>query len=521
MLELQESSSKIDEYISYLKKNTNQPRALAKLFKTDSSYYIYDTGTSKVISCSEFEYKTLEKIISGKIDEIVNMRNDVSDEEYFQAIENIKNAIEEEDILKAGNDFKFVSPGHLEELDEELDSRVRQIVLELTGKCNLRCGYCIYSENYNDRRNFNENDMTEDIAKKAIDYANLHGDKEEGVAITFYGGEPLIKFDLLKNCIEYAKKTIKDKELTFSLTSNLTLMTKEIAEYLASVEGLSITCSIDGPQDVHDSSRKDINGNGSFERAIRGLKYIVETLRDSAEERVTLSMVFNRPYSFEKLKEIALFFKGLDWLPEKISKNVTYPTVNNIDYDEVERIISQNGESPDYLRIWSEESYLHKLKNSEDKEFFSKTIIESPFVRIHRRPIFIKYIKDNNLNGCCVPGGRKIYVTANGDFLVCERIDGSPVIGNVYDGVDKKKVKELLVEEYANEALNDCKNCWASRLCEICYAMCFNSGKIDMKKKRYYCNFVRKHMEKSIILYHKCLEINPKELEYLNDFILR
>jgi uncharacterized protein len=518
---MQKLYDKADKYIEYFKNNTNQPKALAKLFKTDTSCYIYDTGTSKVLNCSEFECKVIEKITTGKIDEIANLKNEVSEEEYFEAIINIKNAIEQEDVLKAGGEFKFVSPGHYEELGEELDNCVRQVVLELTGKCNLRCSYCIYSEDYDDRRNFHENDMTEFIAKKAIDYANLHGDKKEGVAITFYGGEPLIKLNLLKNCIKYAKNTIKDKKLSFSMTSNLTLMTKEIAEYLADVDGLSITCSIDGPQEVHNSSRKDINGNGSFERAIRGLKYIVEALGDSAEERVTLSMVFNTPYSFEKLKEIDLFFKGLDWLPEKISKNVTYPTVNNIDYDEVERIIAENGESTDYLRIWSEESYLHKLRQSEDKEFFSKTIIESPFIKIHKRPILVKYIKDNNLNGCCVPGGRKIYVTTNGDFLVCERIDGSPVIGNVYDGVDKKRVKELLVEEYANEALDDCKNCWASRLCEICYAMCFNNGKIDMKKKRYYCNSVRSHMEKSLILYHKCLEINPKELEYLNDFTLR
>ncbi|WP_242949468.1 radical SAM protein [Clostridium pasteurianum] len=303
MLNFQESANKIDGYINYLKENTNQPRALAKLFKTDSSCYIYDTGTSKVLNCSEFEYRILEKIITGKIDEIVNLKNEVSEEEYFEAIINIKNAIEEDDILKAGSEFKFFSPGHYEELDDELDNRVRQIVLELTEKCNLRCSYCIYSEDYTERRSFGENDMTEDIAKRAIDYINLHGDKEKGIAVTFYGGEALIKFDLLKKCVEYAKNTIKDKELSFSLTSNLTLMTKDIAEYLASVDGFNITCSIDGPQEIHDSSRKDINGKGSFERAIKGLKYIVDALGDSAADRITLSMVFNRPFSFEKIKK--------------------------------------------------------------------------------------------------------------------------------------------------------------------------------------------------------------------------
>lgn len=517
MLNFQESANKIDGYINYLKENTNQPRALAKLFKTDSSCYIYDTGTSKVLNCSEFEYRILEKIITGKIDEIVNLKNEFSEEEYFEAIINIKNAIEEDDILKAGSEFKFFSPGHYEELDDELDNRVRQIVLELTEKCNLRCSYCIYSEDYTERRSFGENDMTEDIAKRAIDYINLHGDKEKGIAVTFYGGEALIKFDLLKKCVEYAKNTIKDKELSFSLTSNLTLMTKDIAEYLASVDGFNITCSIDGPQEIHDSSRKDINGKGSFERAIKGLKYIVDALGDSAADRITLSMVFNRPFSFEKIKKIDSFFKNLNWLPKTISKNITYPTASNVNYGEIERMIAEKGGFPDYLRIWSSETYLNKVKNSEDKKFFLRDAVESIFIRIHQRTILVKHIKDNNLNACCVPGGRKIYVTTNGDFQICERIDGSPVIGNVYHGVDRKKVKELLVEEYADKSLNDCKNCWASRLCEVCYAMCLKNEKLDMRKKRFYCNATRKNMEKYLILYHKCLEINPKELEYLND----
>lgn len=363
--------------------------------------------------------------------------------------------------------------------------------------------------------------MTEEIAFKAIDYTNLHGDKEEGIAITFYGGEPLIKFDLLKKCIQYTQDTVKDKEFSFSLTSNLTLMTKEIAEYLASVDGLSITCSLDGPKEIHDSARRDINGNGSFDRALRGLKYVVDAFGERAKECVGLSMVFSEPYSIEKLDTINSFFKGLEWLPEEIRKNVTYPTVSNINYDEVEKIEREEGELSNPLRDWSQKEYLEKLKNADSKEFFTKSIIEGTFIAIHKRPILIKAIKDINLNACCVPGSRKLYVTTNGDFLICERVDGCPVIGNVYDGIDKKVIRELLVEEYAEKSIKKCKNCWASRLCEVCYSMAFNNQKIDMRKKDYYCNVIRRHAEKSLVFYHKCLEINPKELEYLNEFTIK
>lgn len=505
------------EYYRFFKENTNQPKVLAKLFKTDSKCYIYDTGTSKVLECTELEYSILEKIITGRVDTIIELKNESTKDEYLEALINIKNAIEQEDILKAGSEFKFVSQGHYEELDEELNNKVQQIVLELTGKCNLRCSYCIYSDDYTERRNFNESDMTEDIAMKAIDYLNLHGDKEKGVAVTFYGGEPLLKFNLLKKCIEYAQKTIKDKELTFSLTTNLTLMTKDIAEYLASVDGLSITCSIDGPKDIHDSSRKDIHGIGSFDRAITGLKYVTDAFGDKAEESIGLSMVYNEPYSFEKLEEIQSFFEELDWLPEKISKNVTYPSVSNIDYDKVEERIQKDGKPLDHLEIWSQQRYLDNVKGLKNKEFFSKELVQETLVKIHHRAILVKYIKDYTLNGCCVPGARKIYVTTNGDFQICERIDGSPIIGNVYDGIDRNTIKTLLIDEYANKSLNYCKECWASRLCSMCYSMCFTNEHIDMKKKTFNCKYTQDNIENSLILYHKCLEINPKKLAYLND----
>lgn len=93
-------SNKKDKYIEYFKNNTSQSKVLAKLFKTDSSYYIYDTGTSKVLNCSELEYKVLEKIRAGKIDEVQNLKDEVSAEDYLEAVINIRNAIDQEDILK-------------------------------------------------------------------------------------------------------------------------------------------------------------------------------------------------------------------------------------------------------------------------------------------------------------------------------------------------------------------------------------------------------------------------------------
>ena len=77
--------------------------------------------------------------------------------------------------------------------------------------------------------------MTWEVAKRAVEYARDNsGDK---VAVSFYGGEPLVQFELMKKTIDYSRQIIKGKELTFSFSTNLTLVTPEIAAYVAGVEG--------------------------------------------------------------------------------------------------------------------------------------------------------------------------------------------------------------------------------------------------------------------------------------------
>src|SRR5699024_5846365 len=105
-----------------------------------------------------------------------------------------------------------------------------QLTIELTGNCNLRCKYCIYNDYYEGNRAFNTSNIDFETARKAIDYVYAHS-AEDKLAITFYGGEPLINFKVMKQCIDYSLQNIKNKQLYFSFTTNLTLMTKEIAEY--------------------------------------------------------------------------------------------------------------------------------------------------------------------------------------------------------------------------------------------------------------------------------------------------
>lgn len=300
-------------------------------------------------------------------------------------------------------------------------------------------------------------------------------------------------------------------------------MTKDIAEYLASVEGLSVLCSLDGPEKINDENRIDMQGKGSFDRAIKGLKMLVEAFGERASNNIGISMVFAPPFTHSKLDEIKNFYKTLEWLPINVSKIITYPSLPKVPEEVVEMVKNEtytneaNAEITDVLSDWSKMMYSTSLHNNEPIEFFSKNAVEANFINIHQRPIYSKFNESYPINACCIPGSRRIYITSKGEYLVCERIDGSPIIGNVKDGIDKEKVKKILIDEYTQKSLDSCKSCWATRLCNVCYAHCYTDGNFDMEKKKAYCYLTRDFTLRSLIYYHKCIEKNGEKLKYLNE----
>ncbi|WP_024834555.1 radical SAM protein [Ruminiclostridium josui] len=521
-------SQEVYKYIQYFNSLNKGEKPLAKLFRTSSNDYIYDSGTGKVLECNKVEYKVLEAILKNNIEqELCKLQEQLGEKELIDACENVKYAIENEKILQLTRYNEFYSPLHFDDIESKINGNLRQIILELTERCNLRCGYCIYNPDYEQKRDFGQRDMSEETIRAAIDYIAEHGKNEKTVAVTFYGGEPLLRFDLLKYSIDYSREVIKDREITYSLTTNLTLVTKDIAEYLASIEGLSVVCSLDGPENIHDSYRKDINGNGSFSRAIRGLKNIVEAFGDSAEHRLSLSMVFTPPYSTGKLTEIEKFIEGLDWFPKKMAKSVSYPSEGSVaderryHFMDTEYVEYQN----DLLEIkadytmsrWSREKYLNQILNNQEADFFTKKGIEEMLLRIQRRTLVDKPSDKIGFNGNCLPGQRRLYVNIDGDFLVCEKVGGAITIGNVFTGIDIDRIRSVYIEQYAEESLKYCSKCWAARMCGICYSSCYTNDQLDMKKKIMTCEITRKNILEGLILYHECVEKNPEKLKYLND----
>lgn len=499
---------------------------LGHIFRTLKNGYYYDSGTGKVICLEPDEYLFFEWLFDKSHGhDYEDFCSSFPSDEFEVLLDNIRKVVEEEHLFQAPIKTEFISPMHKEELDKSMQEKVRMITLELTEQCNLRCGYCIYNDEFDKERGFSKNEMSIETVKAAIDFLAKYGD--ETVAIAFYGGEPLLKFELIKYAVEYSKQHIQGKTLTYSMTSNMTLMTREMADFFASVDDFSILCSIDGPEEIHDKYRKYSNSQGSYKNAMRGVRYLAEAHKErfgneykrKMENQIMFSMVFTPPFTKSKIQRLQNFFEDMvDWLPLGIRKTVTYVengTLNEEEFKGYKELIDEEFLYAEPLMNWT----LMEYDNKDDKNLFTQKILTESLLRIHNRPLLQEPGQPLGINGCCVPGVRKSYICANGDIKLCEKIGISPSIGNVFSGFDKKAIVEKYIDGYEEKTIKECNECWAFGLCGVCYARNYTETDIDLNKRFKTCFDAKNNLSMLLMNYHHILEIEPEGLLYLNDII--
>ena len=346
--------------------------------------------------------------------------------------------------------------------------------------------------------------MSLETAKKAIRFLNNHSTDSDPVMLGFYGGEPLMRFSFIKDCVEYARNIIKGKELIFNITTNAVLVTPEIAEYLFN-EGFSILVSLDGPKEIHDRYRIDINGKGSFDRTIKGLKILAEKYREIKKGLISINAVYNPPYSEKKINLINNFFQEeLKWVPlDNILIN--YPNDNSIPIG----LVSEEDLKQDKtIMQWAFEKYKTGFEQSNK---MVKGQIENRFVKFIQRAVLNEPVDEFYFNGCCLPGQRKSYITTDGSIQICEKISSnSPPIGNVYKGFDFEAIEKVYINEYAKKSIEICSGCWGIRLCDICYIKAFNEhGKLNMARKNMNCHNRLHSLENSLKNFAALMRENP------------
>jgi uncharacterized protein len=173
------------------------------------------------------------------------------------------------------------------------------------------------------------------------------------------------------------------------------------------------------------------------------------------------------------------------------------------------------------LDTWCSEKFTNKYMGIEDDHPISYNLKEKRLASFMQRTIFDKPLDKYHLNGCCVPGVRKLFVSVDGTFLVCEKISSkAPPIGNVFSGIDIETIKKVYIEEYEKISLPVCSKCWAIRFCNICYIQVFEEGKLDEKRKLKACRVELFSKNRLLEFVTTLMERDPKGLDYLYDVIL-
>jgi len=500
-------------YLSSLKAIFSEnTKPLAKIFFTGNGYFLYDTGTNKILECGKEIYELIILLYNKSLDQAIEDFIAVYGEpKFIEVADEILSAVDSERILQAKPASQFGLSEHFFDFEKSLDSGMKSITLEVTEQCNLRCSYCLYNEQFDQQRNHGHRHMPLETAYRAIHFLKERASGEDSVAIGFYGGEPLLRFPFIQACVQFARENFRDKKIIFNITTNATLITDEIAEFLLK-ENFFILVSLDGPEDIHNSHRKDKKGNGSFQQTLNCLKLLMAKHKQLNSGNIAINAVYTPPFSLDKINAIHRFIAQQEWL-SNVSVTVQYANASSLRGLYTKEELKEDI----YLNQWAIDEYKDFFQNSPS---MVKGQVEKRFAKFLQRGILSEPMDCYTLNGCCVPGQRKCFVTTCGSLKVCEKMFvNCPSIGHVNTGFDFKAIKKDYIEDYAKKSLPTCSRCWALRLCEVCYTHAFNqSGQLDLKQKHRHCYSTLKALERSLRAFIHLMAQNPEDLDYLYQY---
>jgi Arylsulfatase regulator (Fe-S oxidoreductase) len=211
-------------------------KVLIKCIQTPMQKYFYDRSLDSVVMVNDEEYQILKTVEKTKLVPDGVLRRFVKSGLLRET------AIEE------------IEHPETENLHLLAEHYMGNLILQVTQQCNLRCKYCAYSGNYYNRSH-TSNRMDFETAKKAIDFYLKRSEKADQLALSFYGGEPLLEFELIKKCVSYILQRKGDKKILFTMTTNGTLMTEDVIEFLVKYE-FNLMISLDGDKKSHDIKSK-------------------------------------------------------------------------------------------------------------------------------------------------------------------------------------------------------------------------------------------------------------------------
>jgi uncharacterized protein len=319
-------------------------------------------------------------------------------------------------------------------------SVIKALCLNVSHDCNLRCKYCFADGGRHPNEILN---MSEDVAKHAIDFLLENSAGRHNLEVDFFGGEPLINFDVVKFTVNYARSKEKEfnKNFRFTITTNGVLLNDESMEFI-NREMDNVILSLDGRKEVNDRFRVGVDGRGSYDYVVQKLLKMAR-LRDNKEHYVRATVTRHNKDFLEDVKHMHdVGFKKIAIEPVVGSESEEY----TLKMEDLLEILAEYDKLAKY--------YVDKKNSGEDFSFFTFEI------DLDRGPCIPK-----RLAGCGV-GCSYLAVIPNGDIYPCHQFVGHPEFktGSVLDGDISKDLRKIFMDLGINSK-PDCKNCFAKFHC--------------------------------------------------------
>ena len=385
-----------------------------------------------------------------------------------------------DDVVSLKDSGKLFAPDTFEPMAGHLKAKtsgvIKALCLHIAHTCNLNCSYCFASQGkYHGERAV----MSFEVGKQALDFLIANSGTRRNLEVDFFGGEPLVNFQVVKDLVAYARSIEKEhnKNFRFTLTTNGLLIDEDVIEF-ANRECHNVVLSLDGRKEIHDRFRVDYAGNGSFDRIVPKFQQLVKA-RNGQGYYMRGTFTHANP---DFLKDIQVML-DLGFNELSMEPVVAAPDDPSALTEEDKAIVMEQYEK------------LAMLMLDKDKE-------GKPFTFYH-------YMIDLTGGPCiykrisgCGSGTEYMAVTPWGDLYPCHQFVGEEKfkLGDVWKGVDNTEIQNEFLEcnVYARP---ECRDCWARLYCSGgCAANAYHATGSVKGVYKYGCDLFRKRMECAIMV---------------------
>ncbi len=388
--------------------------------------------------------------------------------------------------------------------------RLQHLVLEVTDACNLRCQYCLHGSSRLDVRPHGRTGMPVATALAALRFFVARCDRADEGCVSFYGGEPSLALPVMRAVLEEARGHPQWPRLAFGLDTNGVALDDDVIDLIISHE-LRLQISLDGPAALHDRYRRDAAGRGTHARVEATVRRLLAINQDVSRRicfQATVVPPYDLPSVLDYFASFAPYLEAGIAAPPQVRISVAGLEGTSLAAREDRPALRQQLDAATAAHFEGCRAGRH-----DELAPALRSLGDDAILRVARRP---RGNLEVGLGGCCRPGQQRLHVAVDGTLRPCERTGTRHAIGHVDRGIDRAAVVALRRQFRA--AVGDrCRDCWAARLCTLCYASLPPAGSPLAPAA---CDRVRERTAAAMVTYRALLDGEAHARQWLEHGML-